>query len=397
MPVSLRYGLPLVVIGVLVAAYWPQICDVFWSLLPGYARVEVLDHEGKPMERVHVRCYAVDITSFGPSPTSLLAEADLDAGPGGLLELGKEYIPEKAFVVISAEGHGVDYRQVRRGSRKVLTLELGKPIQVPGTVRSVAGKPIEGARVQAIGGGDPRGPLLREAVTDKAGSFTIPDLSEHTHAMQVRVLKEGYGVAEKTWNRLPTHRPALDEEKEQATLDFELRPVPPATGRVLLPEGLPTADLEIRVHQLPGVRAGIDAGGNFTVHHLAWEDATVFRLLVGNLPAGYTHRRAMVRPGERDVTIAVYKAMPVTGNVIEAGSQQPLTGGLVSHEHGPRGGEQCPLGPDGGFSLEHVPPGDIELRITLHKSDKFKEGGVRLKTVRIEDQGNQKPLVLWIH
>jgi hypothetical protein len=43
-----------------------------------------------------------------------------------------------------------------------------------------------------------------------------------------------------------------------------------------------------------------------------------------------------------------------------------------------------------------VPPGEIELRVTLDKSREFKEGGLRVKTVRIKDPERQKPLVLWI-
>jgi len=396
MPVSLRYGLPLAVVAVLVAAFWPQICELARSLLPSYARLELLDHQGQPLRHAQLQFFAYDITSFGPSPTRLLSEMELDVEDSGVIELGAEHMPEEAFVRIAATGHGVDFRHLRRGSKKVATAKLGKPMQVSGTVRSVSGQPLEGARVLAIGGGDPRGVLLREVRSDKTGAFTLPDLSDRIRVLVVRVLLEGFGVAEKTWWQEPTHREPLEEEKAKARLDFELRPIPPATGRVLLPEGVPAQDLELRVHQLPGVSAKIDEDGSFTLHHLAKEDATIFRLLVANLPAGYTHPRVLARPGESDVTIPIRKTVTVTGNAVEAGDNQPVTAGLVSHEHGPRGGEQCRLGADGSFRLEHVPPGDIELRVTLDKSKRRKEGGVRIKTVRIGDQSDEQPVVLWI-
>lgn len=325
----------------------------------------------------------------------MLSETELDADESGIVDVGPEYMPDEAFVRISAAGHGVDYRLLQRSKKKVRTVTLGRPMQLSGTVRSVTGKPVEGARVQVLGGGDSRGPLLREIVTEKAGTFTIPELSDRIGQMQVRVLKEGYGVAEKTWKQLPTHRPPLEEEKEMTRLDFELRPVPPAKGRVLLPEGLIPKNLEIRVYQLPGVSARIRADGSFALHHLAKEDATIFRLLVGNLPQGYTHPQVLVQPGE-DVTIAICAAVKVIGQVVDAGNGRPVTAGLVSHEHGPRGAEQCRLDADGGFQLERVPPGDIELRVTLEKSKRHREGGVRLKTVRIRDQQETQSVVLWI-
>jgi len=36
------------------------------------------------------------------------------------------------------------------------------------------------------------------------------------------------------------------------------------------------------------------------------------------------------------------------------------------------------------------------LRVTLDKSKRRKEGGVRIKTVRIGDQSDEQPVVLWI-
>jgi hypothetical protein len=103
-----------------------------------------------------------------------------------------------------------------------------------------------------------------------------------------------------------------------------------------------------------------------------------------------------VQAGEDDVTIPVRRGVTLQGNVVHAGDRQPVTGGLVSHEHGPRGGEQSRLEASGGFRLERVPPGDIELRVTLKKSKRHKEGGVRLKVVRVADREEQDPVVLFI-
>ena len=97
--------------------------------------------------------------------------------------------------------------------------------------------PLPGARVLALGG-DRRGALLDKVRTDEAGAFTIPNLSTGVKVMVVRVLHEGYGLAEKTWWQEPTHRAPSEEDKQKASLNFELRPVPPAKGRLLLPEGV---------------------------------------------------------------------------------------------------------------------------------------------------------------
>jgi len=397
MPVSLRYGLPLVVVAALLAAFWPLIQELVRSLLPSYTRVRILDSAGEPLRQATLRFFAVDTTPYGPSPSRLLSEVELATEEGGLVKVGAEQMPEaEAFARVKAPEHGIGFCLLRRGSRKVATLRLGKPMAVSGTVRSLSGQPIPEAQVLAIGGGDPRGVLLSEAQTDESGAFTIADLSDGIKVMVVRVLREGYGVAEKTWWQEPTHREPLEEEREMARLDFELRPVPPARGHVVLPEGLEARNLEVRVYQLPGVSAKVAADGTFTLHYLAKEDATVFRLLVANLPAGYTHPRVLVQPGEPDVTIPVRRSVTVAGNVVHAEDSRPVTAGFVSHEHGPRGGEQSKLDANGGFRLERVPPGDVELRVTLQKSERHKEGGVRLKVVRVADREEQEPVVLWI-
>jgi hypothetical protein len=396
MPVSLRYGLPLAVIAVLMVQFWPQIRELVRGLLPSYARLQVLDHKGEPLPHVRLEFFAMDDTPFGPSPTKLLAAGEFDAGNGGVIELSREHMPEDAILRITAAGHGANFRQLRRGDERVATVKLSKPMQVPGTVfNSVSNEPLPGVRVIALGG-DRRGVLLADVRTDKAGTFTIPDLSAGVKVMVVRVLHEGYGVAEKTWWQTPTHRDPTGEEKELAKLDFKLQPVAPAKGRVLLPAGVSAKGLEIRVYQLPGVSTDVKEDGSFALHHLAKEDATVFRILVANLPEQYTHPRVRVRPGQDGITVSIRKAVTVVGTVLQGDDGRPVVGALISHEHGPRGGRQARAAADGSFRLEGVPPGDIALRVTLQKSRRHPEGGVRVQQIRVGAGADQKLVTLQI-
>ena len=393
MPVTLRYGLPLALVGVLVAAFWPQIRELARSLLPAYARLKVMDQQGQLLPRVRLQVFPYDVTAFGPSPTELLSDREVEVDESGIIELGEEHMPQEALVRITAPGYGADYRHLTRGGRRVPEVRLGEPMHVSGTVRSVSGEPLPRARVLALGG-DRRGVLLGEARSDQAGAFTIRDLSKGVSVMVVRVLHRGYGLAEKTWWQQPTHREPNEEEKQKASLDFELRPVPPAKGRVLLPEGVTADDLEIRVYQFPGVSAKVAEDGSFSLHHLAKAGASVFRILVANLPEQFTHPRVRVRPGDSGVKVPVRAAVMVTGRVVSEDSGRPMPGAMVSHENGPRGRRKAEASADGRFKLAGVPAGDVEFTITLRKSRRHPNGGVRMKRVHIEAGAEQKPVIL---
>ena len=43
LPVSLRWGLPIALLGVLVVQLWPQIQSLFQGFFPAYARFQVFD------------------------------------------------------------------------------------------------------------------------------------------------------------------------------------------------------------------------------------------------------------------------------------------------------------------------------------------------------------------
>ena len=68
---------------------------------------------------------------------------------------------------------------------------------------------------------------------------------------------------------------------------------------MLLPEGVPAQDLELRVHQLPGVSARVGEDGSFTLHHLAMEDATL-RADEDALGASYAELGELKRAGHSE-------------------------------------------------------------------------------------------------
>ena len=60
---------------------------------------------------------------------------------------------------------------------------------------------------------------------------------------------------------------------------------------------------------MPGVSAKVEADGSFSLHHLTNPDATIFRILVANLPDQFTHPRVRVRPGDSGVKVPVQAAV----------------------------------------------------------------------------------------
>ena len=380
-------------LGMLVVVLWPQIQSLFQGFFPAYARVQVVDADGQLLRRVHMEMFALVDKPYDPSPSPKVGEGDFEADASGVFTLGPEHIPMLGFVLIHAPGHGVGYRQLKRGRKNIHEIRLGRPMAVSGSVTNKTGDPIPNARVLALSG-DSRGVLLSEVHSEPDGTFVIAGLSARLQVMHVRVLCDGYGMRERRWWNEVKNRSGSAPLIQN--LDFELMPVPPATGRVVLPEGVSAADLELRIYNLPGVSCRLADDGAFTLHHLQQPEVDTFSVLVANLPPGYTHPYVLVRPGDKDVEIPVRKAVTLNGRLLHRQAESPLPGATITHRCGTRGGGMAEVGSDGSFRFEGLPPGQVRLEISLPKSKLYPDGGLRRKLVELKEGSDQKPVVVWV-
>ena len=133
---------------------------------------------------------------------------------------------------------------------------LRKAAQVRGLVVDEAGKPVAGAHVavswtSAEYGGDPRS--ARVNTTDARGQFVLGSIAPKS---EVRVSAASGPVAESEAVTVPSAG-----EGEPITLRLKKRPTLSLSGRVLGPDGRPTAGATIRVKIRPPDQAANSGGG----------------------------------------------------------------------------------------------------------------------------------------
>ncbi|HLU39753.1 MAG TPA: carboxypeptidase-like regulatory domain-containing protein [Planctomycetota bacterium] len=335
LPVTIRWGVPILVIAFLVHRFWPRVIAIRAT---GYLDV-VAQTDG-----LSVDIFPFDDSGAGRYPPEPRETVQLESGA---LNLWRSDVPPTGlYLRVDSPVHGVAAVHVLPHHEGV-ALELGEPRRLVGRVEDRAGRGIAGATVHVL----PHryGPLLATVQTDAQGEFAVDRLSSSASFFTLRVQLDGYAVAEREVQR-------VDDVPVSVTL-VKTRPV---TGTVQLPAGIDPATLEIRALRVPGVRAPVLADGAFSIDGLP-PPPTRARLLVAGLPETWTHAARRVHAGETGVRIAVVPSATVRGVVVTADRDIAVVGAYVEHEHGPTGGVGAYTDSRGRFALGRVPGGTIRL------------------------------------
>lgn len=293
-----------------------------------------------------------------PSPPPAIGQLQID---DGAVTLGRDLVPERAFVRYAGQGVGTGYVAVEIG-KPVQPIPLRAPAQLSGRVGDPQGvflfglrclglRPAGGARVFGLGGGE-QGVVLCETVTDADGRFVLDGFDSSLPVIGVRVLQPGFAIAHVNWYRAapPAGQPGPI---------VPLVPTQLIRGVVELPDGVDARGLRLLAKGLPGVETSIAADGTFALDHVP----PIFepRLLVHGLPETFTHGRVNASPGQSGVRIEVVRAAIVRGFVVERATQRAVAGAMVWHPHGPAGQVAVDTASDGSFVLRGVPPGTIRI------------------------------------
>lgn len=349
LPVTIRWGVPALALGALA---WFAL-DAWRS---SFARVQVVDRSGQPIADALLELFAWDESGDAPSPTTKLGEQSLHAGEP--LALGASDLPDNALLRVSAPGYGVGIGTVRPG--ETVAVELGEPRSMTGTVLFAGKEPATGARVDVFAGGA-RGVKLGESIVGADGRFTFAGFSSTLADLHLRVFHPGHTVVDHLW--------VVHGDRD---VDLRLQPTLPVEGRLLLPEGVRSDDLRLRIYNLPGVEAPVAADGRFMIDHLP-PPPFQLRVLLAGLPAEWTHPLTLVETGQRDVEIRVQRARSVAGRVIDAQGRSIANAAIV-HEHGPHGRQVAHCNVNGFFCIERVPSGRIELRAEAASARRLRQG-----------------------
>lgn len=337
-PVTIRYGLPL--IALVFAVLW-----LVEAMHVEPRHLSLVDLQDVAIQRAKLEFFAYDDSGAAASPSTKLGERELvGLGPW---EIDSDLAPGEALVRITADGYGVAFCHLPAGGASELC-RLGPPVSVEGRILEPDGRPAEGARVQAFGGG-PHGVLVGEAVTDADGHFEVGNLSSALAYVHVRVFREGCAVAsDDAW---------FKTDKE---LVLKLRLTSPVTGRVISAADMRVGGARLLVDRVPGVSTEVALNGYFELDHLP-PPPTLTRLLLADLPDHLTHRLTIVSAGDRDVELIVRESAAVEGRVVQGETGEGIAGVAVLHDHGPNGREAVRCDVSGNFRIERVPPGPVVL------------------------------------
>jgi hypothetical protein len=347
-PISVKLVVPLLLLGGAWLGYraWQQTQTVL---------AFVAAKAGDAVPPLHLSFFPDELAFTSPSPPPLLGELRLQ-GEDEIL-IGPELVPSSALVRYAGPGIGTGVVHVVRGKPTPPTA-LRAPARLQGRagtpygfvglgLRGLGLRPVAGARVLGLGGGEHGVPLC-EATTDAAGSFVLEGFAEGQPSLGVRVLADGYAVA------YVEH--VLPDDDEPIVPLVATQPI---EGIVLRREDVPPVPLLVLARGLPGVAAAVAADGSFRLDHVP--PALQPRLLVYGLPPSHTHQLVHASPGDRGVRIEVVRAARIRGRVVDRLTQVARAGAFVWHEHGPAGRIWAETASDGSFELDLAPPGDIVL------------------------------------
>lgn len=190
---------------------------------------------------------------------------------------------------------------------------MKKGLSVSGKVLDDQGQPIAGAKVYQ--GGDRFGSNYPETKTDAAGNFRFPHCRPGNELV-LTVTAKGKSPDQKS----------LMFDKPLDNVEFRLEPGHVVKGRVIDAAGNPIPKVMIatdtwRDHRALMVRFDTDANGAFL-----WNEAPADEVLTDFLKQGYMdNRRVHIKPSDQDIVITLRKPVRVTGTVVDADTNQPIT------------------------------------------------------------------------
>lgn len=341
-PVTVRYGVPLAVLGLLAVLLLDRTPEsrLELSFQPkGALAVE-------PPERVTLELYQYRVGSkdFWPPPQILTREVAF--GESIRFEPGE--LPKQVWVKTSGEGIGTAARVLRPGT-KPISVDVFGPGIVQDRVLDAQGRGVVGAKVIATGGSK-RGVLVAETETALDGTFQLTGLDTNVESLGLRVLAPGFAVLNRSW-----FIGALEQDPLilKRTVEFQ--------GKVELPEGVSLEGVQLYVERIPGVSTALGADGSFELDHMP-PPPTQLRPLFKGLPEGWTFRDQWFAAGEADVSIPLETSHTLRGLAVRATDGSPIQGVTIYHRHGARGFTLATSGRDGGFLLPDLPAGDVNVR-----------------------------------
>lgn len=339
LPFTIRYGLPLAVIGALLVMGYQA-----W--FGGLTYISVADLEGAPVRSGKMEFFVFDDTRAARSPSEKLGEQAFEGdGPHGV---SWDLVPGAALVRVTADGYGVASAYVEHG-QGVQTCDLDLPTSVAGKVIGADGEPAVGARVQAFGSGS-HGVLLGETTTGADGHFELGGFSRALAYVRLRVFHDRSALLEQdAW---------FEQDQE---IELALQRTAQVMGRILGVDGAPGAGLHVQAFGVPGVEARSDAEGRFVLHHLPPAPMRM-RVVISPIEEGYTHRATWVTPGDHSVEIVITGEAVVEGQVVEETTNTGVARASVQHDHGQGGGMTVLCDENGYFRIGGIPPGEVTLR-----------------------------------
>lgn len=340
MPVTLRYGVP-VVVAAFAAVFAVR------ALLPAVLPVEAIGFEGTSFDGAGLTAelYPYDGSGAGGYPPEALGQVVF--GADGRFDLPLTRLAGgQGQIVARTPAHGIAWAHLDP-TRGRAQLEFGTPLRMVGRITRAGDTGVAAARVQVLS--DRYGVLLAEATCDVSGGFEIEGLSSSNTFYTLRVRAEGFAIRTEDVQVVADH-----------TIELKLHRTQPVTGQITLPADLTTSDLQLRAFRVPGLQAKPLADGGFYLDHLPPAPTRV-RLLVAGLPVGYTHRSTLVTAGDKDVSVRVTRSARVRGFVVRADNDAPVVGAYVEHPHGPRGDVGAYTDAQGAFELDFVPPGQLRI------------------------------------
>jgi hypothetical protein len=305
---------------------------------------------GPPIELVF---FPEQFAFAAPSPPPPIGRLVIESGD--TVAVGDDLVPDRAVVRYAATGFGPGFRHVELGS-EARRIALRPPQTLHGRVveplgvwcfgwRSTGELPVAGAEVSLMGGGE-HGIVLGEGRTGADGSFTIDGVDLEVGGLGLRVRAPGYAI----------HHESLERDGAGA-----LRPVAPLVrtslvrGVIDAPPDVDPTSLRILARGLPGVQATPAPDGSFELDHVPSHTRPL--LLVHGLPPSLAHDVARAAKAQV-VHIDVVPAAIVRGRVVDAATDQPVSGAFVHC------GEGLPVRTDGhgAFELSRLLPGSAEIR-----------------------------------
>ena len=266
------------------------------------------------------------------------------------------------YVRVTAKGLAArSFERVPPSVPLAVVLDRGQTID--GTVRDLAGQPLEAVRVVAVPAAGPAVSIWdtdgrsMEARTDARGHFRIDGVAPGLHSLTA--VAHGFGSARK------------NEVRPGATVNLIARPGGWLAGRVTDPQGRPLAGALVRAEMEPQFWTSssvepTDAAGRF---ELAGLEPSTYTLVArhADFAAGLASGVVVTAEGRGDLAITLTSGAAVTGRLVD-GEGQPLAGRVNAQE---LAGQAIPrsliellradAAADGRFRIERMAPGSYAL------------------------------------